>query len=82
MNLQIEELTLDSERVCEQLSLSNANCGKLEEALRVAQKDAEFGRNEAQDFHMRLIASQKEVKRLEGLNLDANRVTMCNLKRL
>ena len=82
MNLQIEELTLDSEHVCEQLSLSNANCGKLEEALRVAQKDDEFGRNEAQDFHMRLIASQKEVKRLEGLNLDANRVTMCNLKRL
>ena len=74
MNLQIAELTLDSERVCEQLSLSNANCGKLEEALGVAQKDAEFGRNEAQEFHMRLIASNNEVKRLDGLNLDAKQV--------
>ena len=49
---------------------------------RVAQKDAELGSNEAQDFHIRLIASEKEVKRLEGLNLEANKVKKCNLRRL
>ena len=48
----------------------------------VALKDAEEGWNEAQTFHMRLIASNNEVKRLEGLNLDAKKVEKCNLKRL
>ena len=39
---------------------------KLEEELRVALKDAEEGRNEAQNLHMRLIASNNEVKRLKA----------------
>ena len=65
---KIAELTCDSEEVCTQLSLSRANCEKLEDALGVAQKDAELGKVEAQNMHMRLIASQNEVKRLNDLS--------------
>jgi hypothetical protein len=76
---KIADLTRDSEEVCTQLSLSRANCEKLEEALRVAQEDAELGKVEAQNMHMRLIASQNEVKRL---NDDAKKATKCHLKGL
>ena len=51
MDLKIAELTFDSEQVCTQLSLSKANCEKLEEALGVAQKDAELGKVEARVIH-------------------------------
>ena len=46
MALEIKELKVDSDDVCGQLALSKANCGKLVEALRVAQNDAELGSNE------------------------------------
>ena len=65
----IYRLKVDSDDVCGQLALSKANCVKLEEALRVAQKDAELGSIEAQDFHMQLSASEKEVKRLKLIRL-------------
>ena len=79
---QIAELTCDSEEVCTQLSLLRAYCVKLEEALGVAQKDAELGKVEAQDIHMRLIASQKEVKKLNDLSDVATKATKGHLKRL
>ena len=61
------------------LSLSKANCEKLEDALRVAQEDAKVGRVEAQGMHMRLIASQNEVKVLKG---DAEKASKCHSKGL
>jgi hypothetical protein len=79
---EIAELTYDSEQVCTQLSLSRANCEKLEEALEVAQNDAELGKVEAQDIHMWLITSQKEVKKLNDLSDVATKATKCHLKGL
>ena len=42
--------------------------------MKVALKDAEEGRDEAQNLHLRLIASNKEMKRLGYLNLEAKKV--------
>ena len=74
MTLEITNLRRDSDEVCEDLSISRAKCVKLEEDLKVALKDAEEGRDEAQNLHLRLIASNKEVKRLKSLNLEAKKV--------
>ena len=82
MTLEITNLRRDSDEVCEDLSIPRAKCEKLEVDLKVALKDADVSRVEAQDLHMRLITSEKEVVRLGSLNLEAEKHENANYKRL
>ena len=78
-----EEITIlrrDSDDICGDLSTSRAKCQKLEEALKFALQDADLSRGEAQDFHMRLNTSKKEVLRLGNLNLEAEKREKANHK--
>ena len=81
LTLEITNLRRDSDEVCEDLSISRAKCVKLEEDLKVALKDADESRVEAQDLYMRLITSKREVKRLGSLNLEAEKHENANYKR-
>ena len=82
LNLEITILRRDSDDICGDLSTSRAKCQKLEEALKFALQDADLSRGEAQDFHMRLNTSKKEVLRLGNLNLEAEKREKANYKRL
>ena len=78
LNLEITILRRDSDDVCGDLSTSRAKCQKLEESLKFALQDADLSRDEAQDLHMQLNTSKKEVLRLGNLNLEAEKREKAN----